>query len=85
MMVVQLVPRTYAPVLTLNKIYDKTLYYDTAKNADAEDAMYGITLNTTVGGTAVDGYLTTKQIMTASTLPMLQPQQNRFCMLTPAS
>ena len=65
MMVVQLVPRTYTPVLTWNKIYDKTLYYDTAKNADAEDAMYGITLGTTVGGTAVDGYLTTKQIMTA--------------------
>jgi hypothetical protein len=62
-MIVQLVPRSYTPVLTWNKIYDKTLYYDSATNTDVETPMYGLSLATTDKGVAVDGYLTTNQIM----------------------
>jgi hypothetical protein len=62
MMIIKLVPKTYAPVFTWTKIYDKTLYYDPTTNKDVETPMYGLTLGTTDAGKVVNGYLTTKQI-----------------------
>ena len=60
-MEVDVIKKTYTPVVELTKLYDNTCY-----DGDAELAHYGVKITTiNVDGSPVEGYLTSEQIATA--------------------
>ena len=60
---IELRAKTFTPVITPTKVYDKTLYFK--DGADAEDSMWGISLKTTdpEDGKEVVGYLSVQEIL----------------------
>ena len=60
---IELRAKTFTPVLTPTRVYDKTLY--TKDGSDSEDSMWGVSLKTTDpdDGEEVEGYLSVQEIL----------------------
>ena len=60
---IELRAKTFTPVITRTKVYDKTCYFK--DGSDCEDSMWGVSLKTTdpVDGNEVVGYLSVQEIL----------------------